>query len=137
MARGTKRLAKLRKRRYEAARLFAKGQRQADVARLLKVSRQSVSGWYRQWQEGGSKDLRGSRRAGRPPRLDEKQKARIRKGLLAGARAQDWPSDLWTLPRVAKLIDSVTGVRYHPGHVWRIMKELGWSLQRPAPSQGT
>lgn len=46
--------------------------------------------------------------------------------------AQGWPTDLWTLPRVAKMIESVAGVHYHPGHVWRIMKELGWSLQRPA-----
>jgi transposase len=46
--------------------------------------------------------------------------------------AQGWPTDLWTLPRAAKMIEAVTGVRYHPGHVWRIMRQLGWTLQRPA-----
>jgi transposase len=30
------------------------------------------------------------------------------------------------------MIESVTGVHYHAGHVWRVMKDLGWSLQRPA-----
>jgi transposase len=25
----------------------------------------------------------------------------------------------------------LAGVRYHPGHVWRILRGLGWSVQRP------
>jgi transposase len=131
MARGTKRLRELRRRRLEAARLFRKGERQSAVARLLKVSRQSVSRWFRAWSRSGNPGLRGSTRAGRPPRLDREQRARIRKALLQGPMAQGWPTDLWTLPRAAKLIESVAGVHYHPGHVWRIMKDLGWSLQRP------
>jgi len=26
----------------------------------------------------------------------------------------------------------LTGVHYHPGHVWRILRGLEWTLQRPA-----
>jgi transposase len=26
----------------------------------------------------------------------------------------------------------VTGVAHHPGHVWRLLKRMRWSLQRPA-----
>ena len=38
-----------------------------------------------------------------------------------------------TLARVAEVIERVTGVRYHRGHVWRILREqLGWTRQRPA-----
>jgi transposase len=34
---------------------------------------------------------------------------------------------------VAAVIERVTGVAYHPGHVWRILRQqLGWSRQRPA-----
>src|SRR4030067_254195 len=33
--------------------------------------------------------------------------------------------------RVAKLIEQECGVQYHPGHVWRILRDLGWSVQRP------
>ena len=132
MARGTKRLRGLRERRLEAARLLRKGQRQLTVARLLKVSRQSVSRWFWQWSRSGSQGLHGSTRAGRPARLDRNQRAQIRKALLEGPVAQGWPTDLWTLPRAARMIESVAGVHYHPGHVWRIMRELGWSLQRPA-----
>jgi transposase len=32
---------------------------------------------------------------------------------------------------VAELIREEFGVRYHPGHVWKILVSLGWSCQRP------
>ena len=50
-----------------------------------------------------------------------------------GAEANGYPNDLWTLARVAEVIERVSGVAYHPHHVWRILREqLGWSWQRPA-----
>jgi hypothetical protein len=30
------------------------------------------------------------------------------------------------------VIERMTGVAHHPGHVWRILKAMRWSLQRPA-----
>jgi transposase len=38
---------------------------------------------------------------------------------------------VWTLPRVAKLIEQRTGQSYHPGHVWRVLRGLGFSCQQP------
>jgi transposase len=30
------------------------------------------------------------------------------------------------------VIERITGVRLHPGHVWSILRErMGWSVQRP------
>jgi hypothetical protein len=46
--------------------------------------------------------------------------------------ANGFDTDLWTLERVAVVITQLTGVRYHPGHVWVILRRrLGWTLQRP------
>ena len=50
----------------------------------------------------------------------------------AHARAHGFTTDLWTLPRVATVIERLTGVHYHPGHVWKILGAMDWSLQRPA-----
>ena len=36
-----------------------------------------------------------------------------------------------TCPRVARLIGDEFGVDYHEGHVWKILRGLGWSPQRP------
>jgi Winged helix-turn helix len=51
--------------------------------------------------------------------------------LRKGARAHGFEEALWTLRRVAEVIRRLTGVRHHPGHVWRILRGLGWSVQRP------
>jgi transposase len=131
MERGIKRLQQLRKRRLKAVALFEQGERQATVAHLLRVSRQSVSEWWIAWHNGDIRALNGATRAGRKPRLDPDQLALIERELLLGATAHGYSADLWTLPRVAKLISSVTSVDYHPGHVWRILRKMGWSLQRP------
>lgn len=116
-----------------AAELFRRGRRPAEVARELGVSIQSASEWYRRWSVGGKRALRAAGRAGRLPRLDAEQLARVEQALLAGPRANGFATELWTLPRVAEVIERVTGVRYHPGHVWRILRQqLGWTRQRPA-----
>lgn len=131
MERGVQRLQKLRERRLKAVALFEQGERQAHVAQLLKVSRQSVSEWWIAWRFGDTQALNGATQAGRPPRLQPDQLSQIEKELLRGATAHGYAADLWTLPRVAKLIYEVTGESYHPGHVWRILRKMGWSLQRP------
>jgi transposase len=56
----------------------------------------------------------------------------VERALLAGAEAHGFDTDLWTLPRVATVIERLTGVSYHPGHVWWLLRRHGWSPQRPA-----
>ncbi len=122
----------LEKRRIEAASLFRKGVKQAEVARRLKASRQSVNRWYVAWKNGGVAALKAAGRAGRKPRITEAQLKRIEKELLKGPRSHGYSTELWTLPRIAKLIRKVTGEQYNPGHVWRILRRMGWSCQRPS-----
>jgi transposase len=58
--------------------------------------------------------------------------AKLRRVLDRGGVQAGFDNDLWTLARVATVIEQVTGVAHHPGHVWRILKAMRWSLQRPA-----
>jgi transposase len=51
--------------------------------------------------------------------------------LAAGPLRAGYRTDLWTLGRVAELIDGEFGARYHPAHVWKILTTLGWSCQKP------
>jgi transposase len=60
------RLKTLEQRRRTAARLLAAGTKQADVARRVGVSRQSVSHWEKLRQHGGMEALRRSKCFGRP-----------------------------------------------------------------------
>jgi transposase len=122
--------AALRQRRVRAARLFEEGLAQAEIARRCGVSRTTAMRWHRAWLERGKKDLDPLPR-GRPNRLSKAKLERIEKALLRGAQAHGFSSELWTLERVAQVIERVADVRYHPGHVWRVLRSLGWSLQKP------
>jgi transposase len=67
------------------------------------------------------------------PRLTKAQLRQIDRALRKGPRAHGFGTDLWTLDRVATVIEAETGVRYHAGHVWRLLRDtLGWTRQRPA-----
>lgn len=122
----------LEQRRKKAGKLFAQGKSQAEVARELEVSRQSASRWYADWQANGTKGLSAAGRAGRLPKLDARQRRRVVTELNKGPAAHGYPTELWTLARVAEVVEATTGVSYHPGHVWRLLRQLGWSRQRPA-----
>ena len=119
-------------RRFHAARLFAQGESQGAVARALGVTRVTAHHWYHAWQEDGRRALKAAGRAGRKPKLGAPQLAKIEQALRAGPRDAGFSTDLWTLPRVADVIERLTQVRHHPGHVWRVLRGLNWSLQRPA-----
>jgi transposase len=123
----------LEARRKQAARMFASGRlKHAEIARRLGATRTSVHRWYRAWLREGTRGLRKAGRAGRKPRLGREELRKLDRALRQGALVYGFSTDLWTLPRMAKVIEEVSGVRYHPGHVWRILRSLNWTLQRPA-----
>jgi transposase len=77
------------------------------------------------------RQLKKAGRAGRKPRLRASDRARLEQLLLRGPEALGYETPLWTCPRVAHLIEREFKVRYHEGHVWKLLMSLGWSPQRP------
>ena len=122
----------LEKRRFEAINLLGKSDlNQAEVARRLHVCRQTVSRWADEFRAGGREALKKAGRAGRKPELSEADRERLQELLVQGPEKLGYETPLWTCARVAHLIDNEFGVEYHPGHVWKILDDLGWSGQRP------
>ena len=121
----------LERRRRRSAQLFAQEFTQAEVARRLRVSRTTALRWYRAWADRGEDGLRGAGRAGRKPRMSDAQREQVNQALIEGPLAWGYENELWTLPRVTEVILEVTGIPYHPGHVWRLLRQLGWSRQKP------
>lgn len=117
-----------------AVDLFEEGRlNKAEIGRELGVAHQTISDWHERYRAGGRDALRAAGRAGRLPKLSATQLELIEAELLKGAKAHGYPNELWTLRRVAEVIEATTGVAYHPNHVWRILHDkLGWSCQRPA-----
>jgi transposase len=88
---------RLQARRLRAAELFAAGLRQAQVARQLGVSRQSVSEWHARWQAGGSDALLSRGPTGPAPRLSDLELGRVEQALLEGATANGFVGELMLL----------------------------------------
>jgi transposase len=121
----------LERRRFRAFGLLRKGISEAEVAREVGVHRQSVNRWAKQIEEQGRAGLKQAGRAGRKPRLGQRDLRRLEEKLKRGAEALGYETNLWTLERVAALIEGDFGVKYHAGHVGWLLKKLGWSCQRP------
>jgi transposase len=122
----------LEKRRLRACSLLEKGLSQAEVARRTGATRQSVMRWQRALTAGGKAALKAAGRAGRKPKLTPDQDAQLAAILTAGPEAAGFPTPLWTLDRVAKVIRKEFGVRCHPTTALRLLRSrLGWSCQKP------
>jgi transposase len=126
-----KRLIEWERRRRRGARLLEAGVKQAEVARRVGVTRTSVSRWEKIRQEGGEEALKRPKRFGRPRRLSEGQCAELIEQLKAGALAAGFATELWTLPRMRTLIEQRFSVQLTEPSVWRLLRSLGWSVQRP------
>lgn len=112
-----------------AADLFAQGRSQAEVARTLNVSRQSACRWFHAYKRQGQQGLEGTGQPGRKPRLSPQDRERLEQALLRGPGAFGYATERWTLKRIARVIEEVCEVRYHPGHVWHLLGEMGWSCR--------
>lgn len=118
-------------RRKRAWTLFQKGWRQKDIAEALGVTKGAVSQWIKAGKEGGAAALKTRKSPGAPRRLSAEARQQIPSLLERGAESFGFRGDLWTCSRVAKVIEREFGVAYHPAHVSRILKELGWTPQKP------
>jgi transposase len=121
----------LEARRRRAMKLLEQGLGVREVARQMNCSPASVSRWRSGVKARGPDALLPKPAPGRPRLLSARQRARLLDLLLKGATAQGYSTDLWTLPRVADVIERTFGVRYHPAHVWKILRGEGWSCQKP------
>src|SRR6266540_3020310 len=84
----------------------------------------------RRWAKGGVRALHRRRASGRPPKLSDEQVRQIEQALLAGALANGFDNDLWTLRRVAQVVERTSGMRLTPASVWRLLGNVNsrWDL---------
>lgn len=121
----------LEKRRRRAVQLLKKGKTMSAVAQMVGSSVSSVFRWQQAFQKEGEKGLNARAAPGRPPKLSEEKKRALVNLLMKGPLVFGYNTDLWTTRRVAEVIRKHLRVRYHPNHIWRVLRGLGWSCQKP------
>lgn len=121
----------LERRRLRAMALLQQGHAQAEIARMLGVTAGAVSQWKKAYQASGAKGIAAKRHPGPVPGLCGKARKQLERILLKGARKQGYRTELWTLPRIAEVIQRRLGVSYDPSSVWHILRKMDWSCQKP------
>ena len=122
----------LQQRRLRAIAMIQAEHGTTDVARRLKVDPRSVRRWKADYRRRGASGLGARPASGRPPKLSHKERRTLGKLLLKGAKANGYRTELWTCPRIAKLIKRKFSVGYHVDHLPRLLRDLGFSCQKPA-----
>jgi transposase len=121
----------LERRRHRAVKLLNRGLSVGEVARRLQTTEMSVHRWRRAFWKGGRAALAPKPTPGRPRRMSDAQRRKLIALLLRGAMANGFPNEMWTLRRMQALIRREFGIRYHPSHVWKVLRTCGWSCQVP------
>jgi transposase len=118
-------------RRLQAVVLNSEGRTSGELARILQAPRSRVSEWLSRYQNYGMEGLLEGHRSGRPRNLKKQQREQLGDILDSGPVAYGLDCGIWTSPMIAWVIKEEFGIDYHPGHVCRLMHELGFSVQRP------
>ena len=118
-------------RRQRAWQLHQQGWTQVQIATALGVSQAAVSQWLARASSHGPGALADHPAPGRPPSLNPDQLAQLVDLLGQGAQAHGFLGDVWTRRRVAQLIKEQFAISYHPTHVGRLLRQIGWSPQKP------
>lgn len=111
--------------------LLDQGQSQAQVARELGVTASAVCQWAKARRQRGDPALEAKPHNGRPSKLTGRQLARLEKLLLRGPRKHGYTTELWTLSRVAEVVEKHFSVTYDASGVWHVLHRMGWSAQKP------
>jgi transposase len=119
-------------RRIRAWELHEAGWKQTKIAQALGVAQGTVSQWLKAAQQGGTEALRRRPAPGPTPKLTPEQRARLPELLKMGAEYFGFVGEVWTGKRVVQVIENHFGVRYHPEYIPRLLRSIGWSLQKPA-----
>ena len=118
-------------RRGRALAMKREGWLQQDIAKALDVVPETVSRWLGRARQEGPQALHTHWRSGRPARLTAEQRRLIAEFLWHGAEAYGFRGEVRTCGRIAPVIAEELGVVYHPAHVGRLLRQLGWSPQVP------
>lgn len=95
----------------------------ATAARRVGVSSSTGARWVTRWNEAGVAGLRPDYGGGRPAKLDETARERLRERLRTDAP--------WTTAAVRDLLREEFDVEYAPGYLPRLLRSLGLEYRNP------
>jgi len=117
--------------RFHAIALSIEGYTTHRIAQALKVHRSTVPLWIEHWNQERENGLLEGHRSGRPGGLSDTEREELQDILDSGPVAYGLETGIWTSPVISRVIAQEFDLHYHPGHVRKLLKQLGYSVQRP------
>lgn len=119
-------------RRHAVRRIKEDGERPGEVMRSMGLHRTTIYRWLDAYEQGGHKALTSSKACGPKPKLDEKQRRKVRRWILGkDPRQYGFDFGLWTRQIVAQMIEEKFGVILQLTAVGRLLASLDITPQKP------
>jgi transposase len=119
-------------KRNIAANMLDLGKKPAEIAVAIGVAVQTVREWARRYRKGGRAALASRKAPGRPVELGPSQRERLAELLLKTPAECGYDKYLWTQQLIADLVQREFGVSYHHDHIGVVLKQMGFTHQKPA-----
>ncbi len=116
-------------KRKQGFEMLRKGMKKSVISKKLEVNRKTVYNWSVKLEQSG--DWHDRKQPGSKGKLTENQKEKLKKIIDSGPRIYGYDTDLWTLKRISEVISREYNIEYNTTHIWRILKNLGYSAQIP------
>jgi transposase len=118
--------------RIRAVQRVLDGENPEAVIKTLGFHRSCIYQWMAAYREGGFEALKAKTLEGRPSKLSEKQAQKLFDIIVTGSPLQNhFPFALWTLAIIRELIRKKFNIGLSEVSVWRLVKRMGLSAQRP------
>jgi len=122
------------KARLHAAFLRRQGKKEDEIADTLGVTKSAVSKWLNKLHNNGLKGAVLVKQTGRPNRLSTKQLKLLQADLLKNPTKHGHAETFWNTKLVQEHIKQKFGVTFVSRHMTRLLHKIGFSLQKPRPS---
>lgn len=115
-----------------AVLLLADGYSMEETSSIVNRPYSTVQQWSRRFRRNGIRGLKPKTATrGRKKKLGSHERLLLDKAIERGPRGAGYNGSVWTSPMVAEYIKKRWGVTYHPGHVRKLLHQLGFSVQFP------
>jgi transposase len=118
--------------RINAVRRVESGESPEVVIKSIGFERVCIYRWIAAYRYGGTEALKAKKLDGRPPILSGEQLMKLF-SVIANETPEQYkfPFALWTVAIVRDVIKRLFGVKMSEASVWRTLKKLGLTPQRP------
>lgn len=114
-----------------AVQRVLEGESPSEVAEFLSVSVRSVQRWVHGWLEVGERALISQPKSGRPHKLTDRQVERVLGWVEQDPSHFGFPTERWTAPRLAWLIQRHWGVTLNHRYLNDWLRRHGVTPQIP------